>query len=153
MKPLILKLIIPLTILSFTTITKWWYVDIADAADDILIGFPLVYTCPCWHTSLCSQIFVMEFFIDILCYFLVWFAIVFCINRYLTKIKLFKSITITLYSLTLLITIASTLLVFNTDYVFQVKRDFNMKVLETGYQFTWQNTAQPDYPKYHLKKL
>ncbi len=153
MKKLILQLIIPLTLLSFAFITKWWYADIVDGSDEILIGFPLPYTCPCWHTSLCSQFFVMEFFVDLFCYFLLWFIIVFLVNNYLIKLKLNKALTITLYCLTILLSLGNTILAFNTEYVIRTKRNVEINILETGYQFMWQNIKQPNYDKYHLKKL
>ncbi|EMJ67309.1 hypothetical protein LEP1GSC034_4831 [Leptospira interrogans str. 2003000735] len=42
-------------------------------------------------------------------------------------------------------------MVSNEDNLFYIKRPFDMKVLETGYEFIWQNTERPDYYKYFPK--
>lgn len=39
MKQLIIKVIIPLTIISFTTFTKWWYVLPIDGTDQLFYVF------------------------------------------------------------------------------------------------------------------
>jgi len=74
-KQLTWKLILPLTVISFATCNKWWYVFPVDAPDTMLTGFPFRYVGPDWHTSMSLQIFIMEFAIDILVYFTFWFMI------------------------------------------------------------------------------
>ncbi|MBP0613959.1 hypothetical protein J8J42_13040 [Chryseobacterium sp. cx-311] len=149
MKQLTLKLVIPLTVISFATFTKWWYVLPVDAPDTMFSGFPLPFVCEGWHTSLSLQIFVTEFTIDLLTYFLFWLALVFCIDRFLTKIIPHKILTITLWTLTGLVIIGSGLIASNPDNIFYVKRPFDMETMETGYKFIWQYTERPDYYKYH----
>jgi hypothetical protein len=80
-------MVLPLTVISFGTITKWWYALPVDAPDTMFTGFPFAYACPGWHTSMSLQIFVTEFIIDFLTYFLLWFVLIFCIDHFVTKVK------------------------------------------------------------------
>src|SRR5690348_8265335 len=75
MKQLTWNLVLPLTVISFTAFTKWWYVE-GDGFTEILKGFPLPFVCPGWHTSLSLQIFVLELITDIMTYFAFWFLVV-----------------------------------------------------------------------------
>ena len=77
MKQLTLKLIIPLSVISFATLTKWWYALPVDAPGTYLTGFPFPFVCNGWHTSMSLQIFAIEFFVDFLTYFLIWFLVFF----------------------------------------------------------------------------
>jgi hypothetical protein len=61
LKELIYKRIIPLTIISFLLVTKWWYVLPIDSPHSIMIGFPLAYSCKGWHTSMSEQYFIINF--------------------------------------------------------------------------------------------
>ncbi|HEY0656583.1 MAG TPA: hypothetical protein VGD65_25795, partial [Chryseosolibacter sp.] len=74
MKTLTWKFVLPLTIISFSTITKWWYVEI-DGYKEVLRGFPFPYIAPGWHTSLSWQIFIGALLTDLLIYFGVWLTI------------------------------------------------------------------------------
>ena len=152
MKQLTYKLILPLTFISFATMTKWWYALPLDAPGTLLAGFPFPFVCEGWHTSLSLQIFVTELLIDFLTYFLFWFGLAFCINRFLTKINPHKILTIVLWALTGLVVIGATLIASNSNNLFYVKRPFDIDVMETGYKFVWQNTERPDYYKYHPEK-
>lgn len=149
MKQLTIKLIIPLTVISFSTITKWWYALPVDAPDTMFSGFPFPFVCDGSHTSLSLQIFVTELTIDFLTYFLFWFVVVFCINRFLTKINPHKILTIVLWTLTGLVISGAGLIASNSDNLFFVKRSFDIDIMETGYKFVWQQTERPDYYKYH----
>ncbi|HKC69494.1 MAG TPA: hypothetical protein VKG26_14760 [Bacteroidia bacterium] len=149
MKQLLIKLIIPLTILSFTLFTKWWYALPVDAPDTMFIGFPLPFVCEGWHTSLSLQIFVTEFVIDFCVYFLFWFIVIFCINRFFKKIKLPKAITWLLWIPTVLILIWKTFWAANPDNIITIKRPFKIDVMETGYTFGTRSPERPNYYKYH----
>ncbi|ANE51936.1 hypothetical protein [Flavisolibacter tropicus] len=145
MKSLIIKLVIPLTVISFATFTKWWYTLPVDAPDTMFIGFPFPYVGSGWHTSLSLQVFVAEFVADLLTYFLFWFILVFCINRFIVKLKTHKVVTISLWTFCGLIIAFSILLAVNKDNLFYIKRPFGMKVIETGYQFSWQHKQRSGY--------
>lgn len=149
MKQLTLKIIIPLTVISFATITKWWYAIPVDAPDTLFAGFPFPFVCDGWHTSMSLQIFATELFADLLTYFLFWCLIIFCIDRFGIKIKTNKIVTIVLWTLTAIVVSGATLIASNPDNLFYVKRPFDIEIMETGYKFVLQQTERPDYYKYH----
>ena len=149
MKTLVFRIVFPLTIISFATITKWWYTLPVDAPDTMFTGFPFPFACEGWHTSMSLQIFVIEFVADLLTYFLFWFIIIFCINRFVAKLKTYKAVIIGLWSLSGLIIAFATILAVNNENLFYIKRTFEINVMETGLQFGWQHVERPDFYKYH----
>jgi hypothetical protein len=149
MKQLIFKLMIPLTVISFATITKWWYALPVDAPDTLFSGFPFPFVCDGWHTSLSLQIFIAELFADLLTYFLFWFLLIYSINRLLIKININKIVTIVLWTMTGLVMIGATLIASDQNNLFYLKRPFDIEIMEVGYKFIWQQTERPDYYKYH----
>jgi membrane-associated phospholipid phosphatase len=151
MKQLTIKVILPLTIISFATITKWWYTLPVDAPDTMFSGFPLPFVCDGWHTSGSLQIFLAELTIDLLTYFLFWFILIFSINRFLIKINPHKILTIGLWVLAGLVISGAGLIASNSDNLYYIKRKFDFEIMETGYKFVWQQPNRPDYFKYHPK--
>jgi hypothetical protein len=149
MKQLTIKLILPLSVLSFASFTKWWYALPLDAPDTLFAGFPFPFVGEGWHTSMSLQIFVTEFIIDFLIYFLFWLAIFFCINRFWTKINPHKILTTVVWVLSGMVIIGATFIASDANNLFFVKRPYDMEVMETGYKFVWQKQERPDYYKYH----
>jgi hypothetical protein len=149
MKQLTWKLILPLTIISFGTITKWWYTSSVDSPETLYSGFPFPFVGNGFHTSMSLQFFVIELVADLLIYFLIWFVIVFCINRYLTKIKTYKIVTIGLWTIAGIIIIGASYIASFHENIFHFKRPYNIEIMETGYKFLWQHTERPNYYKYH----
>jgi hypothetical protein len=149
MKSLTFKIVIPLTIISFATLTKWWYTLPTDAPDTMFTGFPFPFICNGWHTSLSLQIFITEFIVDFLTYFIILFVLFYYFNRYITNLKTYRAVTIGLWTLSGLILAFATLVTTNKDNLFYLKRPFKMEVMETGFQFGWQNIERPDFYKYH----
>lgn len=149
LKQLILKLVLPLTVILFSIFTKWWYVQVVDGPDEMLYGFPLPFVCSGWHTSMSLQFFISEFLLDFLIYFLFLFVVFFCIHRFIVSIKIPKLPAILLWSIAGIILAFSLLVVSNPDNVFYIKRHFEMEIMETGYKFTWKDQARPDFYKYH----
>lgn len=156
MKRLSWTLVLPLTIISFTIFTKWWYVLPVDAPDTMMAGFPIIYVCSGWHTSLSLQIFITELFVDFLSYTGFWFIMIYSLNRYLLKIKLHKIITISLLSISGLFLIGMIFIGVNSNNLFYIKRPFDIEVLTTGYKFIWNGNTRPanfDFDEYEKNKL
>jgi hypothetical protein len=131
-------------VISFTVFTKWWYVLPVDGPDTMMAGFPLPYVSDGWHTSLSLQIFVIELLVDLLCYFLFWFIVVFCVDRFAIKIKLHKVVAIFLLS-TAGLSIYSLFFVASiSDNLVYLKRPFDAETLVTGYKFVWNENQRPD---------
>lgn len=147
-RQLIWRFILPMTIVSFGTITKWWYVLPVDAPDTIMVGFPLAFAADGWFTSMSLQIFILEFVIDFIVYLLFWFLVIFLIDRYLIRIKIPRIITGFLWILsTVIFSFAVWFSSFPEQY-FKMKRDWDMKVLVTGYKLTWTFQDRPDFKKF-----
>jgi len=149
MKQLTWKLILPLTIISFTIFTKWWYVEIDDEHHEVLTGFPLPYMCPGWHTSLSLQIFLSALTIDFLTYFAFWGTLTFITHKFIREVRLTKTVTIVLLSLSGLLTVGLILIGSNPDNIYTLNRGFEIGVLDSGYEFIWENPVRPDSYNYH----
>ncbi len=152
MRQLVLKLVFPLTIVSFLLFTKWWYVLVVDGPDTIMYGFPLIYTCQGFHTSMSSQFFLLELLVDLAVYFLFWLGMVYLIHRFVWFIRIPKVITILLFVVTLLLLGFNMLFVVNPDNLFSWKRDFGVEIMKTGFKWDWQQQEHPDYYDYHPEK-
>jgi hypothetical protein len=150
-KQLIWKLVLPLTIISFTIFTKWWDVEIDDYRE-ILKGFPLPFVCPGWHTSLSLQIFVFELIVDVLVYFSFWFLIIITATKTVKSSHVPRVVTITLHATSGLFTIILALLAINPDNVYTTTRPFDIEIIESGYRSMWQDRISPDYDKYPVNK-
>jgi hypothetical protein len=107
-------------------------------------GFPLPFVSEGWHTSMSLQFFMTELIVDLLTYFLFWFAILFSIDRFATKIKPHKVLTFTLWILTALVLCGAGLVASISDNEYYIKRPFEMNIMETGYKFVWQHTERPE---------
>jgi hypothetical protein len=143
------RFILPLTIVSFGSVTKWWYVLPVDAPDTMMVGFPLAYAGDGWFTSMSLQIFVLEFAFDFFVYFLFWFLLILLMNRYLMRIKIAKILTGILWILSTIILAVTILISGVREQVFKMKRDWDMQVMVTGYKLTWTNQDRPDFTKFN----
>jgi hypothetical protein len=151
-RQLIWRFILPLTIVSFGTVTKWWYVLPVDAPDTMMVGFPLAFAGDGWFTSMSLQIFVLELVFDFLIYFLFWFLLLVFINRWLIKIQKAKILTGILWILSTVIFVVTIWVSSVQEQVFKMKRDWNMRVMVTGYKFTWTIKDRPDFAKFNPNK-
>ena len=155
MKRLIWTLIIPLTIISITIFTKWWYILPVDAPDSMMYGFPIPYSCNGWHTSLSYQIFILEFILDFLIHSAFWFVLVFLTNRLIIKIRLHKIVEIVLLIFAGLFASGLIFIASNSTNLFYIKRDFDIEILKTGYRFIWDGYSRPenfDFDEYERNK-
>lgn len=143
MKRLVLSLIIPLTIISLFVFTKWWYVLPVDAPDTMMMGFPLPYISDGWHTSMSLQIFIAEFFIDLIIHFSLWFLIIFFIHQYIVRINIPKFLAIALWIITTVTLSLAIFIAAMPDQIIKFKRDWDMQVIDTGYKFIWQQQKRP----------
>ncbi|MEW5677237.1 hypothetical protein ABGT15_13060 [Flavobacterium enshiense] len=135
MKNLDFKNAISLTLISFIAITKQWNVLPVDAPESEMYGFPFPYSCTGWHTSMSRQFFILEFFIDILCYYIFWLVILLCLKKLHVKLFANKMIKYSLITLSGILVLISLLLVFVFENVFDLYRDFDFTVLETNIKF------------------
>jgi hypothetical protein len=144
LKQLTVRLILPLAIILFGTITKWWYVLPVDAPDTMMVGFPLAFVSDGWHTSMSLQIFIVELLVDFIVYFSFCFLLIFLVNRYLIKISVPKPVTGAVWTISSLIIAVAIWIASFPDQMIKTSRDWEMKVLVTGYKLTWTYQSRPD---------
>lgn len=148
-KQLTLRLVFPLTIICFGIFTKWWYVLPEDAPDTMMIGFPFAFVGDGWFTSMSLQIFVLEFFADFISYFLLLVLVVFLIKQAWTMLNVSKGMTRSLWTLAILVTTFWTLILTISEKKFKATRNWDMKILITGFKFTWMHTDRPELSKFN----
>lgn len=146
---MVIKLALPLSIVLFATITKWWYALPVDGPDTVFTGFPFPFVCDGWHTSLSLQIFVLAFLADFLTYWLFCSILCLGVNRLVFRIKPHKKLLVVLWSFAALVIIGATLLAANPNNIFYIKCPYNMEVVKTGVKFIGQEPANGNVYQYH----
>ena len=135
MKKLIINLVLPLTIISFGITTKWWETLQREAPETIFYGFPLPFLSSSANTSMSLQFFVAEFFIDFLCYLLIWYIVIFGFNRFWKKPKANTFLPIGLWLASGIIMFLALLVGRSPDNIYHSHRKFKIEVVETGLNF------------------
>ncbi len=149
--PTILKTVLPLTIISMFVITKWWFAIPVDGPDKLYWGFPFAFMGEGFHTSMSLQFFILEFLVDFAVYFTFILLFVLAFRKWFPTIKTHKSITLTTRILALLLLTGFLVIAATSNPVFRIKRDYDWRLLTTGYVLIWQPTPQPDINLYQTK--
>jgi hypothetical protein len=148
---IIVKLAASLTIISFVIFTKSWYALPIDAPGTIYSGFPFPYIGNGWATSMSYQFFILEFLIDLGLYFSFWLLISFSVNDFL-KIKVRRSFTTITWIAYAPIILYGSLILLSDGNTFNLKRDYKIKVIKTGYAFCWQIIIPPKNDEESVRK-
>ena len=148
MKNLILRFALPLTFISFALITKWWYGVVIDGPDVFLYGFPMIYKCSAFHTSLATQYFLLELIVNLVTYFVFWLIIGLFINKIWT-IHIPRKISILFWIGCSLVITGALFISYEFNDVYLTKRDFEVKIFDSGCSILEQT---PDREKY-LKEV
>ncbi len=145
-------ILIPVTIISFSVFTKWWFTVPVDAPDTMYWGFPFAFVGEGWHTSMSIQFFVMELIADLIFYFLFWYVCFRLLRKKLYNLgnKILQSIT---WTLAAIITIVAILIVIISNPVIHVKRTYEWQLISSGYQFIWQAKPRPELNQYQKLKV
>ncbi|MDT0558324.1 hypothetical protein RM697_06690 [Ichthyenterobacterium sp. W332] len=134
-----LKIVIPLSIICFTIFNKWWYVVPVDAPKSFMYGFPLISVSEGWHTSMSLQIFLLEYFINYLLFFVVTLLLTFYFDRFIMEIRFSRVWIVPLYFISVIIIVLNIYVASMTENIIKVKRDFEIEIQKTGFNFIWQN--------------
>lgn len=122
---------LPLSLLSFRLISKWWYGNVIDGSDEFFLGFPFIYKCRGFHTSLSTQYFLMEMVSNFLCYLIFW-----CIVGYMIRRKISFSppqAIIRLFWFCFAVYVLGFIhLSKEMDDRFSLYRDFDVEIIDTG---------------------
>jgi len=137
-----------LTILSFFVITKWWYVLVIDGTDEIMYGFPFIYTCSCFHTSLCSQYFILELTIDFSIYFLFWFILNFLFTKYIYSFSVNKWLRRILFIICGLILSFQFFMNSIGENTYSLYRNFDYTYFTSGFDFFGIPNEHPNYNEF-----
>jgi hypothetical protein len=149
MRALTIKLILPLTIISFGLFTKWWYALPLDGVDKLFWGFPFAYMGEGFHTSSSIQFFFLEFFADLCIYFLCWLMLFWAFKKIMTNKKIIRICSRIAWTLAILFIAGGALLLRISYPIFHIKRPYEWQVMTSGYVFIWQQTPYPDIQLYH----
>lgn len=133
-------------------ITKWWYALPVDGPDKLYWGFPFAFVGEGFHTSGSLQFFALEWAADFLIYFIFWLAIFFFMRILKPPLVIKKAAVRFLWSIAIFILMGQCLLIWISNPVFHFKRPYEWQVMETGYNFIWQQTPRPDIRKYYPAK-
>ena len=144
MKKLLLTLTLPLTILTFGLITKWSYGVVIDGTDEFLYGFPLIYKCRGFHTSLSTQYFLFEMTLNFLTYFLIWLIITYLLNKKWT-VNIPSKITKLFWIGFGIFFTGFIFLTQSLDDRFLVKRDFDVEVFDEGISIFGHHPDRENY--------
>ena len=131
MKIQTLKLILSFTIISFFTISKWWFVRI-DGPDNFMYGFPIAYKRDALHTSLASEYFILEFIIDFLLYLFFWFIITILLERNGIQIILPKIVLNSIFTISFVVFVLELVFAFSFDNMISFRNDNYFEVIKSG---------------------
>lgn len=143
LKQLAIQFTVPLSIITLVVVTKWWYVLPVDARHTFYWGFPLACVGEGWHTSGALQFFVLEGLADILIHFLLWFVLTSIFFRMARLQRVPKFVSGTLWSTAILIMCIGGIIIAHAHPTIYLKRDYDWKIIHTGYTFVWQRTPLP----------
>ncbi len=129
-----LKIVWPLSIISFLLFTQWWLVEWEDGGREIIYGFPFPFMAS-GATSLTFTFFIREFLLDLTVYFGFWFGLVYLFHRYVRPVKPAKRFWIPLWLFTLLLMAFVSLLWSEGPNLYRWKNEASYKVLNTEFQY------------------
>jgi hypothetical protein len=143
--------VLPLTIISMFIITKWWYALPVDGPDKMYWGFPFAFMGEGFHTSMSLQFFILAFLADFIVYSTIILLLVLAFLKWFPAFLISKIVSKTVWVLTIVLLIGFGFIVTTSNPVFQAKRNYDWRILTTGYVFIWQATPSPDIHKYQNK--
>ena len=132
LKQAIIRIYLPLTLVTFGLVTKWWYGLAIDAKDVVFQGFPFIYRCQGFHTSLSTLYFLFPMIANLLVYFLIIFTAGQLSARFwrFQLPKVYNQVFWVAFGIYFCAKIYFSLTVFDDRY--QLNRDFDVEVFATG---------------------
>ncbi|WP_026726534.1 hypothetical protein [Flavobacterium sasangense] len=148
-KKIFLSFIFPLSVIIFILFTKWWIVDVVDGTDGIMYGFPFIYKSPTFASSMAEEYFITELIIDFTVYLGIITAIIYTINRFIYKFKFRKIVFVFLIVSSFLLVSLELFLALWPDNMISLKRDYEIKIKETGLKFYFDSSERNNFDNYH----
>ena len=151
MKKYIFRLTLPLTLISFGIITKWSYGIALDAKDVFFYGFPTIYKCEGFHTSMSTQYFLTEMAMNFLTYFIFWLIVTLALNR-IWKINIPKRIAKIFWIGFGILFLGFAYMSNDLDDRYLIKRDFDVKIFDSGITIFGIHSREREKYQTELKK-
>ena len=151
MKKNIFRLTLPLTLISFGIITKWSYGIALDAKDVFFYGFPTIYKCEGFHTSMSTQYFLTEMAMNFLTYFIFWLIVTLALNR-IWKINIPKRIAKIFWIGFGILFLGFAYMSNDLDDRYLIKRDFDVKIFDSGITIFGIHSREREKYQTELKK-
>ena len=151
MKIYIFRLTLPLTLISFGIITKWSYGIALDAKDVFFYGFPTIYKCEGFHTSMSTQYFLTEMAMNFLTYFIFWLIVTLALNR-IWKINIPKRIAKIFWIGFGILFLGFAYMSNDLDDRYLIKRDFDVKIFDSGITIFGIHSREREKYQTELKK-
>jgi hypothetical protein len=148
-RKLILNLVLPTTIIIFMLFTKWWIVDVVDGTDGIMYGFPFIYKSPAFYTSMAVEYFIVELIVDFVIYFGLFFGLFYLINSFIMELKSRKMVSVILFIIAFLLIGSELLLAVMPENKVSLKRDFDIVIKKTGFEFPFNTEDEWKFNDYH----
>ena len=149
MKKTLFAILLPIIITSMLIFTKWWYVLPVDGPDVLFWGFPFAFIGEGFHTSMSFQLFLVDLFIDILCYTIFWLIVFLIIKKKWPTFTISKWMYRIVWALAIVLVLSSCFIVSISNPIFKSKRNYDWQIMTSGYKFIWQSTPRPDINKFH----
>lgn len=143
MKSLHYRIILPVSLILFFSVTKWWFVLPVDAPDTMMWGFPFPCYSEGWHTSGALQFFIGEGILDFLIYYLVSLILILIAGKLFPAWQAKKWWTVFLWVIAGLYLAMAAYVMCLTENLFYFHRNFDMEVIKSGYKFIWQFIPRP----------
>lgn len=147
MKSKLLKLLpfsLLLAFLSFWSITMWSYGIVIDGTDEFLYGFPFIFKCRGFHTSLSTQYFILEAIINFLVYLSFWTLVAYLLSC-VWNLHLPKKLTNFFLILSSFLALAFVFQSIELNDMYFLYRYFDVVIFDKGVSFF---RSHPDYGEY-----
>ena len=141
-----------MTLISFGIITKWSYGIVIDGTDEFLYGFPLIYKCDGFHTSLSTQYFLTEMLINLLTYFAFWLIITLILNQ-IWKINITKRIAKIFWIGFGILFLGFAYLSNDLDDRYLINREFDVEIFDSGITIFGIHSTDREKYQSELKEL
>lgn len=141
MKSVIFRFTLPLTIITFLLLTKWWYGIAIDAKDVFFYGFPFIHKCEGFHTSMSTQYFLVEMVVNFLIYFATWLLITSILYKFI-KFKIPKLMSNIFWICFGVLFSLMFYLSFEFDDRYLIKRDFKVEIFDSGFTIFQTNSKE-----------
>jgi hypothetical protein len=157
MRQLTIKLALPLTVILFSLVGKWWYVQVIDGQDEVMYGFPFAYTTRGFGSSMTVQYFMLELVMDFLIYFAVILGLVFVCRKLIFQLKRQRLLTSPLMAISIVFMTFHGYRLFMRENYFDLKRDFDVIAIAQGIDWAWrkhdryEKRIEYDYYKFREK--